>query len=54
MLPKTTEAIEKYLSSGLIRVLVTCNGKKIVKDSAKTIEIIQHYPQKLAEIKGII
>ena len=54
MLPKTTEAIEKYLSSGLIKGVGPATAKKIVKRfGEETIEIIQHYPQKLAEIKGI-
>jgi exodeoxyribonuclease V alpha subunit len=54
MLPKTTEAIEKYLSSGLIKGVGPATAKKIVKRfGEETIEIIQHYPIRLVEIKGI-
>lgn len=54
MLPKTTEAIEKYLSSGLIKGVGPATAKKIVKRfGEQTIEIIQHCPVILAEIKGI-
>lgn len=54
MLPKTTEAIEKYLSSGLIKGVGPATAKKIVKRfGEQTIEIIQHCPVRLAEIKGI-
>ena len=54
LLPKTTEAIEKYLSSGLIKGVGPATAKKIVKRfGEQTLEIIQHYPTRLAEIKGI-
>ncbi|NMB34493.1 MAG: ATP-dependent RecD-like DNA helicase [Clostridium sp.] len=54
VLPKTTEAIERYLSSGLIKGVGPVTAKKIVdKFKDQTIEIIRHYPKKLAQIKGI-
>lgn len=54
MLPDTTEAIEKYLSSGLIKGVGPATAKKIVKKFGEdTLSIIQHHPQKLSEIKGI-
>jgi exodeoxyribonuclease V alpha subunit len=54
MLPKTIEAIERYLSSGLIKGVGPITAKKIVeKFGEDTLSIIKSYPNKLAEIKGI-
>lgn len=54
LLPETTQAIEKYLSSGLIKGVGPATAKKIVKKFGEdTLNIIRHNPQRLSEIKGI-
>ena len=53
-LPKTIEAIEKYLGSGLIKGVGPATAKKIVKRFGEdTLNIIQFHPEELATIKGI-
>jgi len=54
VLPKTTDAIEKYLASGLIKGIGPVTASKITqKFGEDTLNIIQSNPEKLAEIKGI-
>jgi exodeoxyribonuclease V alpha subunit len=53
-LPKGTDAIEKYLSSGIIKGVGPSTARKIVeKFGEDTLEIIQYNPGMLAEVKGI-
>lgn len=53
-LPKTIEAIEKYLGSGLIKGVGPATARKIVKRFGEgTLNIIQFHPEELATIKGI-
>lgn len=54
MLPQTAEALEKYLSSGLIKGVGPATAKKIIKRFGEdAVNIIQFHPEKLSEIKGI-
>ncbi|AEV66886.1 helicase, putative, RecD/TraA family [Acetivibrio clariflavus DSM 19732] len=54
ILPKTVEAIETYLASGLIKGVGPASAKKIVKRFGEdTINIIEFHPERLSEIKGI-
>lgn len=53
-MPKSEQAIEKYLASGVIKGIGEKMAKKIVKKfGEKTFEIIEEQPQLLAQIKGI-
>lgn len=53
-MPKTEQGIQKYLSSGIIKGVGEKLAHKIVeKFGAKTFEIIEQQPQRLAEIRGI-
>ncbi len=53
-LPQTVDAIERYLSSGIIKGVGPATAKKIVeKFGDKAINIIQFEPEKLSELKGI-
>lgn len=54
LLPKTIEAMERYLASGLIKGVGPASAKKIVKKFGEdTLNIIELHPEKLSEIKGI-
>lgn len=54
LLPETSQAIEKYLASGLIKGVGPATAKKIVKKFGEdTLNIIRHSPQRLSEVKGI-
>lgn len=54
IMPKTVQAIEKYLGSGVIKGVREATAKKIVdKFGEKSLDIIRFSPEKLAEIKGI-
>ena len=53
-LPKTIEAIEKYLGSGLIKGVGPATAKKIVKRFGEdTLNVIQFHPEELSTIKGV-
>ncbi|MBQ9604767.1 MAG: ATP-dependent RecD-like DNA helicase [Firmicutes bacterium] len=53
-LPETEKAIERYLSSGIIKGVRKRTAKKIVEKFGRdTLFIIDTEPQRLAEIKGI-
>jgi len=54
VMPQTSEAIEKYLASGIVKGVGPATAAKIVERfGEKTLEIIEKTPQRLAEIKGI-
>ena len=53
-MPKTKEALEKYLSNGNFKGIGPATAKKIVNTFGEdTINIIKMEPQKLTQIKGI-
>ena len=53
-IPKTTTAIIKFLSSGVVKGVGPSTAKKLVKlFGEETLDIIENNPQKIAEIKGI-
>ena len=53
-MPETLEALEKYLASGNIKWIGPKTAKKIIKEFGEdTIYIIENFPEKLANIKGI-
>lgn len=52
--PTSTEAIFKYLSSGLFKGVGEVTAYAIVeKFGSKSLDVIEHQPARLAEIKGI-
>jgi len=52
--PATCHGIEKYLGSGLIKGIGPVMAKRIVKlFGEKTLDVIEHEPDKLAEVSGI-
>jgi exodeoxyribonuclease V alpha subunit len=54
LLPQTTEAVEKYLASGVIKGVGPATAAKIVERFGKeTLDIIQFRPELLSDIKGI-
>ena len=54
IIPKTLDALEKYLSNGSIKGIGTSIAKRIIKRFGEdTINIIKNEPEKLVEIKGI-
>ncbi|MDF2523918.1 MAG: family ATPase, partial [Clostridiales bacterium] len=54
VMPKSLDAIEKYLASGIIRGIGPSTASKIIKKfGEETLHIIQFNPEKLSEIKGI-
>ena len=53
-LPTSTEAIEKYLGSGLIKGIGKALAKRIVaKFGEETLNVIEHDHKKLSHIKGV-
>ena len=53
-MPNTTQEIEKYLGSGLIKGIGPATSKKIVSRFGEdTIYVLQYEPSKLSQIKGI-
>lgn len=53
-LPDTSESIEKYLASGIIKGIGVSTAKKIVDTFGdNTFNIIENEPERLLEIKGI-
>lgn len=53
-LPETTEALEKYLASGVIKGIGPATARKIIeKFGADTVNVFKFEPKKLADIKGI-
>lgn len=54
VLPKSADAVEKYLSSGIVKGVGPVTAARIVqKFGSSTLEVISVNPQKLSEIKGI-
>ena len=54
LMPQTTEALERYLSSGAIKGVGPATAKKIINTfGEETISIFKLNPEKLANIKGI-
>jgi len=54
LLPKTSEAIEKYLASGVLKGIGPATAAKIVKKFGEdTLNIIGFKPQQLSLVKGI-
>lgn len=54
VLPQTTEAIEKYLASGILPHIGKKTAKRIVKKFGdQALEIMENQPERLAEIKGL-
>lgn len=54
IMPKTLEALEKYLSNGTIKGIGPATAKKIVKLFGEdTINVFKFDPEKLTQIKGI-
>ena len=53
-MPNTTQEIEKYLGSGIIKGIGPATSKKIVSRFGEdTIYVLQYEPSKLSQIKGI-
>ena len=53
-LPVTETAMLRYLSSGIIKGIREATAKNIIKRfGPESLDIIENYPEKLAEIKGI-
>lgn len=53
-IPQTAAAIEKYLASGVIKGIGAALAKRIVKQFGDdTLQVIEHHPDRLAEVKGI-
>ena len=54
MLPETTEGMEKYLASGVIKGIGPATAKKIVDNfQEETSHVLKFEPEKLSQIKGI-
>lgn len=54
VMPQTTEAIEKYLASGIVKGVGPATAAKIVaRFGVNTLDIIEKSPLRLSEIKGI-
>ncbi len=54
LMPKTKQALEKYLASGTIKGIGPATSKKIIeKFGDDTLAIFKFEPERLAEIKGI-
>src|ERR1700746_3981479 len=55
VLPTTTEGIEKYLGSGMIRGIGPIYAKKLVRAFGDAVfDVIEHEPGRLREVTGII
>ena len=54
ILPETLDALERYISSGIITGVGPATANKIInKFGEETIHVLRFEPEKLAEIKGI-
>ena len=54
IMPQTLEALEKYLSGGIIKGVGPATAKRIVdKFGEETIAVLKFEPERLANIKGI-
>ena len=53
-MPETTDALEKYLASGVVKGIGPTIAKKIIERFGKdTVNVFKFEPKKLADIKGI-
>ena len=54
VVPATAKGIEKYLGSGLIKGIGPVTAKRLVRRfGAKTLDVIEHEPERLSEVEGI-
>lgn len=54
MMPETTEALEKYLSNGMIKGVGPATAKRIVdKFGEETLHVLRFEPERLAQVRGI-
>ena len=54
LMPKTVEALERYLGNGTIKGVGPATARKIVnKFGENTVDIIKYEPEKLEEVRGI-
>ena len=54
LMPRTLDALERYLSNGTIKGIGSKTAKKIIqKFKERTIEVIKYSPQEMTQIKGI-
>ena len=54
IMPETLDALEKYLSNGIVKGVGSATAKKIIKKfGEETVEILKGDPDRLTEIKGI-
>ena len=54
VMPKTTESMEKYLASGVVKGIGPVRAMQIVKEfGLETFDVIENRPEMLAKIKGI-
>lgn len=54
IMPETLDALEKYLSNGVIKGIGPATAKKIIKKfGASTVEVLKANPEELTAIKGI-
>jgi exodeoxyribonuclease V alpha subunit len=54
IVPATVKGIEKYLGSGLIKGIGPVTAKKLVAHfGTKTLDVIEHEPERLTEVEGI-
>ena len=54
IMPETLDALEKYLSNGIIKGVGPATAKKIIKKfGAETVDVLKADPDRLTEIKGI-
>ena len=55
ILPQSLDGIERYLSSGVIKGIGPKTAERIVQQfGLRTFEIMEKYPEKLKEVKGIL
>ena len=54
IMPETLDALEKYLSNGIVKGVDPATAKKIIKKfGEETVEVLKADPNRLTEIKGI-
>ena len=54
VMPKTTESMEKYLASGVVKGIGPVMAQRIVKEfGLEAFDVIENHPELLAKIKGI-
>ena len=54
IMPETLDALEKYLSNGIVKGVGPATAKKTIKKfGEETVEVLKQNPDRLTEIKGI-